>query len=116
MELSQSCNVARLNGAEDSRGGALLNLRTRDTHVFDETRSIRTRTIRNGCNNCCCTGPGTDGRSTNITACMHLHFIAKNSERMGDPVTSIAEQVVYLVTGAIPDEARAKGDETSLTS
>lgn len=53
---------------------------------------------------------------TNITACMHLHFIAKNIERMGDHVTSIAEQVVYLVTGAIPDEARAKGDKTSLPS
>lgn len=53
---------------------------------------------------------------TNITACMHLHFIAKNIERMGDHVTSIAEQVVYLVTGTIPDEARAKGDNTSLPS
>jgi phosphate transport system protein len=52
----------------------------------------------------------------NITACMHLHFIAKNIERMGDHVTSIAEQVVYLVTGAIPDEARPKGDKTSLPS
>ena len=51
-----------------------------------------------------------------ITACMHLHFIAKNIERMGDHVTSIAEQVVYLVTGAIPDEARTKGDKTSLPS
>ncbi|MEP1352945.1 MAG: phosphate signaling complex protein PhoU [Tateyamaria sp.] len=50
----------------------------------------------------------------NITACIHLHFIAKNIERMGDHVTSIAEQVVYLVTGAIPDEARSKGDKTSL--
>ncbi|MEL6808237.1 MAG: phosphate signaling complex protein PhoU [Pseudomonadota bacterium] len=50
----------------------------------------------------------------NITACMHLHFIAKNVERMGDHVTSIAEQVVYLVTGAIPDEARTKGDKTSV--
>lgn len=53
---------------------------------------------------------------SNITACMHLHFIAKNIERMGDHVTSIAEQVVYLVTGAIPDEARTKGDKTSLPS
>ena len=53
---------------------------------------------------------------SNITACMHLHFIAKNIERMGDHVTSIAEQVVYLVTGAIPDEARPKGDKTSLPS
>jgi len=50
----------------------------------------------------------------NITACMHLHFIAKNIERMGDHVTSIAEQVVYLVTGTIPDEERVKADQTSV--
>jgi phosphate transport system protein len=50
----------------------------------------------------------------NITACMHLHFIAKNTERMGDHVTAIAEQVVYLVTGAMPDENRPKGDQTSI--
>jgi phosphate transport system protein len=49
----------------------------------------------------------------NITPCMHLHFIAKNTERMGDLVTNIAEQVVYLVTGEIPDEARPKGDLSS---
>lgn len=52
----------------------------------------------------------------NITACMHLHFIAKNTERMGDHVTSIAEQVVYLVTGQHPDEARAKADVTSVNT
>ncbi|MEP1586470.1 MAG: phosphate signaling complex protein PhoU [Tateyamaria sp.] len=50
----------------------------------------------------------------NITACMHLHFIAKNIERMGDHVTSIAEQVVYLVTGTTPDEERNKADKTSV--
>ncbi|MHA7868277.1 MAG: phosphate signaling complex protein PhoU [Salipiger thiooxidans] len=49
----------------------------------------------------------------NITSCMHLHFIAKNIERMGDHVTSIAEQVVFLLTGEMPDEARVKGDRTS---
>ena len=49
----------------------------------------------------------------NITACMHLHFIAKNVERMGDHVTSIAEQVIYLVTGELPGEARPKGDVTT---
>lgn len=50
----------------------------------------------------------------NITACMHLHFIAKNTERMGDHVTAIAEQVVYLVEGALPEDGRPKGDKTSL--
>lgn len=50
----------------------------------------------------------------NITACMHLHFIAKNIERMGDHVTSIAEQVVYLVTGSTPEENRQKADNTSV--
>ena len=48
-----------------------------------------------------------------ITGCMHLHFIAKNIERMGDHVTSIAEQVVYLVTGAMPEDGRPKSDRTA---
>ena len=49
----------------------------------------------------------------NITPCMHLHFIAKNVERMGDLVTSVAEQVIYLVSGHMPEEPRPKGDTTS---
>lgn len=52
----------------------------------------------------------------NITACMHLHFIAKNVERMGDHVTAIAEQVVYLVTGETPEDDRPKADRTSITT
>ena len=47
----------------------------------------------------------------NITACMHLHFIAKNIERVGDHATGIAEQVIYLVTGEVPGEARPKADD-----
>lgn len=46
----------------------------------------------------------------NITACMHLHFIAKNIERVGDHATTIAEQVIYLSSGALPGEARRKGE------
>jgi len=49
----------------------------------------------------------------NITACMHLHFIAKNIERMGDHVTSVAEQVIYLVEGEMPADDRPKRDRTS---
>lgn len=52
----------------------------------------------------------------NITACMHLHFIAKNIERMGDHVTSIADQVIYLVTGDMPVDERPKGDNTSFAT
>ncbi|RLQ88234.1 phosphate signaling complex protein PhoU [Notoacmeibacter ruber] len=46
----------------------------------------------------------------NISACMHLHFIAKNIERMGDHVTSIAEQAIYLVSGELPSDDRPKAN------
>lgn len=49
----------------------------------------------------------------NISACMHLHFIAKNVERMGDLVTNMAEQIIYMVTGELPDESRPKLDSTA---
>lgn len=50
----------------------------------------------------------------NITACMHLHFIAKNIERAGDHVTSLAEQVVFLTSGQKPSgDVRVKEDRTS---
>lgn len=49
----------------------------------------------------------------NIGPCMHLHFIAKNIERVGDHATSVAEQVIYLVTGAMPEDERPKFDGTA---
>ncbi|KIT16194.1 hypothetical protein jaqu_20550 [Jannaschia aquimarina] len=52
----------------------------------------------------------------NITACMHLHFMAKNIERMGDLVTGIAEQVIWRVTGELPEDERVKADMTSISS
>ena len=48
-----------------------------------------------------------------ITPAMHLHFVAKNLERMGDLVTNMAEQVIYLVTGEKPQDERPKGDRTA---
>lgn len=50
-----------------------------------------------------------------ISAAMHLHFIAKNIERMGDHVTAIAEETIYLATGTRPDDDRPKMDESSST-
>jgi len=50
-----------------------------------------------------------------ISPCMHLLFIAKNVERMGDHTASVAEQVHYMVSGEIFDEERPKSDTTSTT-
>lgn len=51
----------------------------------------------------------------NITACMHFLFIAKNLERMGDHVTEICEQTIYLDTGERPLD-RPKGDTDATVS
>ena len=52
----------------------------------------------------------------NITPCMHMLFIAKNLERMGDHTTAIAEQIHFVITGSLPSEKRTKGDRTSQMS
>ena len=49
----------------------------------------------------------------NISGCMHLLFIAKNIERMGDHAVEIAGETIYLVTGDWPTDKRVKGDRTS---
>ena len=46
----------------------------------------------------------------NITACIHLMFIAKNIERIGDHATNIAETIHFLVQGTPIREMRPKGD------
>jgi len=78
------------------------NVRTRDFEV-DEMYNTLFRALL--------THMMEDPRS--ITPCMHLHFIAKNIERMGDHATSVAEQTIYLVTGEMPEEERPKGDTTT---
>ncbi|MFN3663426.1 phosphate signaling complex protein PhoU [Yoonia sp.] len=50
---------------------------------------------------------------SNIAVGMHLHFIAKNIERIGDHATGIAEQTIYAVTGKLPEDERPKHDETA---
>lgn len=45
-----------------------------------------------------------------IGAGIHLLFIAKNLERIGDHATNIAEMVAFLVTGRESGEERPKGD------
>ena len=49
----------------------------------------------------------------NIAVGMHLHFIAKNIERVGDHATGIAEQTIYAVTGKLPEDERPKQDDTA---
>jgi phosphate transport system protein len=51
--------------------------------------------------------------SRNISSCIHLLFIAKNIERIGDHATNIAETVHYLVRGRAIEAARPKSDQTS---
>jgi phosphate transport system protein len=51
----------------------------------------------------------------NITPCAHLLFIAKNIERIGDHVTNIAERIVFVVQGRMPQRDRHKEDESSNT-
>ncbi len=46
---------------------------------------------------------------------MHLLFIAKNLERIGDHATNIAEVVYFLTTGEPLSEDRPKADHTSET-
>lgn len=47
----------------------------------------------------------------NISTTMHLLFMAKNLERIGDHATAIAEQVIYVVTGIPADQDRPKSND-----
>ena len=49
----------------------------------------------------------------NISGCMHVMFMAKNIERMGDNVADIAKEIIYMTTGDWPEGKRIKSDNTS---
>jgi phosphate transport system protein len=55
-----------------------------------------------------------DPRDVNV--CVHLVFMAKDFERVGDHATNIAEAIHFLLTGSVLADERPKGDETPLTS
>jgi phosphate transport system protein len=49
-----------------------------------------------------------------ISSCTHLLFCARNFERMGDHIASIAEAIYYLVEGHEIEEQRPKADNERL--
>ncbi|MBF0148121.1 MAG: phosphate signaling complex protein PhoU [Magnetococcales bacterium] len=52
----------------------------------------------------------------NISSCIHLLFIAKNLERIGDHITNIAEDLYYRINGEKPTMDRPKGDKTCMVT
>lgn len=44
------------------------------------------------------------------SACTHLVFIARSLERVGDHITDIAEEILYIVDGEFPADDRLKAD------
>ena len=51
-----------------------------------------------------------------ISASIHLLFIAKNIERIGDHATNIAEHVWFIAHGELPAAPREKRDRTAATT
>lgn len=49
-------------------------------------------------------------------ACTHLAFIARSLERVGDHITDIAEEILYIVTGEFPADEREKADKSAFQS
>ena len=47
-----------------------------------------------------------------ITPSIHMLFIARDIERVGDRATNIAEMVIYRARGLIVEEERPKADAT----
>lgn len=97
LAVSMLADALDAHAAQDARRAA--DVRLRDHEVDQLYNSVFREFL---------THMMEDPRS--ITACMHLHFIAKNIERVGDHATAIAEQVIYLVTGSVPADPRPKAE------
>lgn len=46
-------------------------------------------------------------------ACTHLLFVARSLERVGDLITNIAEEVLYIVNGQFPPDDREKANRSA---
>lgn len=62
------------------------------THIFSELISTSTE------------------KPTLSAACTHLVFIARSLERIGDHITDIAEEIIFVETGVFPMDDRLKAD------
>jgi len=47
------------------------------------------------------------------SACTHLIFVARSLERLGDHITDIAEDVLYIVNGEFAEDNRPKADNSA---
>ena len=47
------------------------------------------------------------------SACTHLAFIARSIERIGDHITDIAEEILFIVKGEFPADEREKADASA---
>ena len=54
-------------------------------------------------------------QKAHAAACTHLAFIARSLERVGDHVTDIAEEILYIVNGILPAEKRRKADKSAFS-
>jgi phosphate transport system protein len=53
------------------------------------------------------------GNAALAGACTHLSFVARSLERIGDHVTDIAEEVLYITRGEYPVDDREKADNSA---
>ena len=53
------------------------------------------------------------GQGEAACASIHLLFIARSLERIGDHITDIAEEIIYVINGDFPEDERHKADESA---